>query len=95
MVKLYIRGLEVIVTRNNCMPGDHNRYHIPLPEHPVETAINILCNVYKMSGRSVSVYTDTSASHEYLCTLIQINGHKFCKLLIKRPQTVIMFSNYI
>ena len=52
-----------------------------------------LCNVYKMSGRSVSVYTDTSASHEYLCTLIQ-NGHEFCKLLIKRPQTV-MFSNYI
>ena len=49
------------------------------------------CNVYKMSGRSVSVYTDTSASHEYLCTLIQ-NGHSFSKLLIKRPQTV-MFSN--
>ena len=24
-----------------------------------------VCNVYKMSGRSVSVYTDTSASHEY------------------------------
>ena len=40
------------------------------------------CNVYKMSGRSVRVYTDTSASHEYLCTLIQ-NGHEFCKLLIK------------
>ena len=34
-----------------------------------------------MSGRSVSVYTDTSASHEYLCTLIQ-NGHEFCKLII-------------
>ena len=47
----------------------------------------------KMSGRSVSVYTDTSALHEYLCTLIQ-NGHEFCKVLIKRPQTV-MFSNYI
>ena len=46
-----------------------------------------------MSGRSVSVYTDTSASHEYLCKLIQ-NGHEFCELLIKRPQTV-MFSNYI
>ena len=46
-----------------------------------------------MSGRSVSVYTDTRASHEYLCTLIQ-NGHEFCKLLIKRPQTV-MFSNYV
>ena len=28
-------------------------------------------NVYKMSGRSVSVYTDTSASHEYLRILIQ------------------------
>ena len=51
------------------------------------------CNVYKMSGPSVSVYTDTSASHEYLCTLIQ-NGHEFCKLFIKQPQTV-MFSNYI
>ena len=44
-----------------------------------------------MSGRSV--YTDTSASHEYLCALIK-NGHEFCKLLIKRPQTV-MISNYI
>ena len=52
-----------------------------------------LNNVYKMSSRSVSVYTDTSASHKYLCTLIQ-NGHEFCKLLIKRPQTL-MFSNYI
>ena len=51
------------------------------------------CNVNKMSGSSVSMYTDTSASHDYLCTLIQ-NGHEFCKLLIKRPQTV-MFSNYI
>ena len=50
-------------------------------------------NVYEVSGRSVSVYTDTSASHEYLCTLIQ-NGHSFCKLLIKRSQSV-MFSNYI
>ena len=46
-----------------------------------------------MSGRSVSVYTDTSDLHEYLCTLIQ-NGHKSFKLLIKRPQTV-MFSNYV
>ena len=36
--------------------------------------------VYKMSGRSVSVYTDTNASYEYLCTLIQ-NGHECCKLL--------------
>ena len=31
-----------------------------------------------MSGRSVSMYSDTSASHEYLCTLIQ-NEHEFCK----------------
>ena len=28
-----------------------------------------------------------SDSHEYLCALIQ-NGHEFCKLLLKRPQTV-------
>ena len=35
-----------------------------------------------MSGRSVSVYTDTSASHEYLYTLIQ-NDMNFVKLLIK------------
>ena len=34
-------------------------------------------NVYKMSGRSVSVHADTSASHEHLCTLIQ-NGQEFC-----------------
>ena len=45
-----------------------------------------------MSGRSISVYTDTIALHEYLCTLIQ-NGHEYCELLIKQPQTV-MFSNY-
>ena len=45
-----------------------------------------------MSGRSVSVYTDTSALPEYLCKLVQ-NGHKYCKLLIKRPETV-LFSNY-
>ena len=38
-----------------------------------------------MHGRSLSVYEDTSASHEYLCTLIK-NGHEFCKLLIKRTQ---------
>ena len=37
--------------------------------------------------------TDTSALHEYRCTLIE-NGHKYCKLLIKGPQTV-MFSNYV
>ena len=46
---------------------------------------NLLCTIYKMSGRSLSVYKDTSASHEYLCTLIK-NGHKFCKLLLKRTQ---------
>ena len=46
-----------------------------------------------MSGRSESVYTDTSALHEYLCTLIQ-NGHEYFKLLIKRPQ-IVMFSNYV
>ena len=42
--------------------------------------------------RSMSMCTDTSALQEYLCTLIQ-NGHEYCKLFIKRPQTV-MFSNY-
>ena len=47
-----------------------------------------LCTIYKMSGRSLSVYKDTSASHEYLCTLIK-NGHEFCKLLLKRTQIVI------
>ena len=51
-----------------------------------QTASCAICNVYKMSGRSVSVCTDTSASHEYLCTLTQ-NGHEFCELLIKRPQS--------
>ena len=55
--------------------------------------IFVISGVCKMSGRSVSVYTDTSASHEYLCTLIQ-NGHEFCKLFIKRPQTA-MFSIYL
>ena len=38
-----------------------------------------LCKVYKMCSRSVSVYPDMSASHEYLRTLIQ-NGYEFCKL---------------
>ena len=46
-----------------------------------------------MNDRSVSVYTDTSALHEYLFTLIQ-NGHEYRKILIKRPETV-MFSNYV
>ena len=49
--------------------------------------------LYKMSGRSLSVYKDTSASHEYLCTLIR-NGHEFCKLLTKCTQIVIQW-NYI
>ena len=46
----------------------------------------VKCYVYKMSGRSVSrsvsVYTDTSASHEYLCLMIQ-NGHEFVNYLSK------------
>ena len=51
---------------------------------------NLLCTIYKMSGRSLSVYKDTSASHEYLCTLIVTkNGHEFCKLLLKRNQIVV------
>ena len=50
-----------------------------------------ISNVYKMSDRSVSVYPDTSASQEYLCTLIQ-NKHEFCKLLMKRPQTDIFLN---
>ena len=40
---------------------------------PIES--NGLSNVYKMSGRSASVHTDTSASHQYTGTLIQ-NGHE-------------------
>ena len=40
----------------------------------------------------MSVQTDTSALHEYLCTRTE-NGHKYCKLFIKRPQPV-RFSNY-
>ena len=39
-----------------------------------------LSTIYKMSGRFLSVYKDTSASHEYLCTLIK-NGHEFCNYL--------------
>ena len=49
---------------------------------------NVICTIYKMSGRSLSVYIDTSASHEYLCTMIK-NGHEFCKLLLKRTQIVV------
>ena len=69
----------------------------------VETSVNnkftkliktkLTCHICIMSGSSVSVYTDTSPLHVYLCTVIH-NGHKFCKLLTKRPQTV-MFSNYV
>ena len=33
-----------------------------------------------MSGRSVSVYTNMTASHDYLCTPIQ-NGHDFVNYL--------------
>ena len=47
-----------------------------------------LRTIYKMSGRSLSVYKDTSASHEYLCTLIN-NGHEFCKLPLKRTQIIV------
>ena len=59
----------------------------------VENLLGVLCTIYKMSGRSLSVYKDTSALHEYLCTLI-MNGHEFCKLLLKRTQIVVQ-SNYI
>ena len=47
-----------------------------------------------MSGRSVSVYTDMSASHKYLCTLIE-NRHELCKLLIIRPQTTDLIVDWI
>ena len=47
-----------------------------------------ISTIYKMSGRSLSVYKDTSASYEYLRTLIK-NGHEFCKLLTKRTQIVV------
>ena len=47
-----------------------------------------ICTINKMSGRSLSVYKDTSASHEYLCILIK-NGHEFCKLHQKRTQIVV------
>ena len=49
-----------------------------------------------MNDRSVSLCTDTSALHEYLCTHYTDTERKkkFCKLLNKRPQTVV-FSNYV
>ena len=53
-----------------------------------ELLMSFRSTVYKMSGRSLSVYKDTGASHEYLCTLIK-NGHEFCKLLLKRTQIVV------
>ena len=43
-----------------------------------------------MSGRSLSVHTDTSALHKYLCTLIQ-NGHKYLNDL-KQSCFPIMFK---
>ena len=46
-----------------------------------------------MSDRSVSLYTDTSALHEILSTLIQ-NGYEFSKFLIKRPQTIDKQSSF-
>ena len=45
---------------------------------PCLQEMTLVRNVYKMSGRSASVYADTSALHEYLRTLIR-NGHEFCK----------------
>ena len=48
----------------------------------------LLRTIYKMSSRSLLVYKDTSASHEYVCTLIK-NGHEFCKLLLKRTEIVV------
>ena len=54
-----------------------------------------ICNIYHIPGRSVSVYTDTSALLEHLRVYTQIqNGNEYCKLLIKRPQ-IVLFSNYV
>ena len=57
-------------------------------KNPYQGFINIAsyqCIMYYLQNewRSLSVYKDTSALHEYLCTLIK-NGHEFCKLLTKR-----------
>ena len=46
-----------------------------------------------MIRRSLSVYKDTSAPHEYL-NLQTDNGHEFCKLLLKRSEIVVEY-NYI
>ena len=62
--------------------------HVFLLNFTYELLMSFRSTVYKMSGRSLSVYKDTSASHEYLCTLIK-NGHEFCKLLLKRTQIVV------
>ena len=59
--------------------------HVFLLNFTHELLMSFVSTIYKMSGRSLSVYKDTSASHEYLCTLIK-NGHEFCKLLTKRTQ---------
>ena len=48
----------------------------------------LLSTIYKMSGRSLSVYKDTSASHKYPRTLIK-NEHEFCKLRLKCTQIVV------
>ena len=44
-----------------------------------------------MSGRSVSVYTDTSASHEYLCALIK----KPSGIFSSRARRLFCISNWI
>ena len=59
--------------------------HVFLLNFTHELLMSFVSTIYKMSGRSLSVYKDMSASHEYLCTLIK-NGHEFCKLLTKRTQ---------
>ena len=51
-----------------------------------------VCNIHNISGLCISA-TDKSAQHKHQCTLIQ-NGPEYCKLHIKRPQTV-MFSNCV
>ena len=50
-----------------------------------ELLMSFLSTIYKMSG-SLSVYKDTSASHEYLCTLIK-SGHEFCKLITSKTHS--------
>ena len=62
--------------------------HVFLLNFTHELSMSFVSTIYKMSGRSLSVYKDTSASHECLCTLIK-NGHEFCKLLLKRTQIVV------